>query len=263
MSSRRSSRSTPKKAISLPPSVRLGLESLVEGNEATIGAMLSIAQSETTTSTCFEKLIDAMAVNALSAEALLARFFDEGTLGEYCTAQLGKSAKGNAATLAARIAREWAKPAFKPRAKHGGAGGGGQSRSCADGLKGEDAQLLVAAASGQEGAGGGGAAAAALAASSGAGCPPAKRPRLSGAVAAGTSGAVTLPDGRRGMLAGAKAGAFTAAYVDAPPTAAAAARYASMDAVLAELERREREGKAVGDDAACATAISRPRGAGP
>ena len=71
-------------------------------------------------------LIECMSVNSLSAEALLARFFDASLLGDYCAAQLGKSAKGNAATLAARIAREWAKPSFgataaadRPRPKGG------------------------------------------------------------------------------------------------------------------------------------------------
>ena len=51
-----------------------------------------------------------MTVNNLSSEALLARFFDDELLGDYCRDRLGKSDKGNSATLAARIAREWAKP---------------------------------------------------------------------------------------------------------------------------------------------------------
>jgi hypothetical protein len=51
-----------------------------------------------------------MAMNQLSAEMLLARFFDATLLGTYCEKKLGKSAKGSAVILAARIAREWAKP---------------------------------------------------------------------------------------------------------------------------------------------------------
>ena len=51
-----------------------------------------------------------MQVNSLSAEMLLARFFDTSLLGSYCEKRLGKSAKGSASTLAARIVSAWGKP---------------------------------------------------------------------------------------------------------------------------------------------------------
>ena len=102
-----------------------GLASLVEGNEGVVASMLSLAAGDRDSAACVAKLVDCMGVNNLSAEALLARFFDGALLGEYCAARLCKSAKGNAATLAARIAREWAKPAFAPVS--GGGGGGGSA----------------------------------------------------------------------------------------------------------------------------------------
>ncbi len=61
--------------------------------------------------TLVDKLAQVMAVNTLTPEQMLARFFDAGTLGEYC-ARLGKSDKGAIATLAARIAKEWSRPEF-------------------------------------------------------------------------------------------------------------------------------------------------------
>ena len=116
---RRTSRRAPKKsAASLPAGVLAGLSSLVEGNESTIAQMLSVtdlpsdeaeAQMQLQTS-----LTDCMAMNDLSAEALLARFFDSSVLSRYCQDRLGVSGKGNEATLAARIARAWAKPDFEP-----------------------------------------------------------------------------------------------------------------------------------------------------
>jgi len=59
-------------------------------------------------------LTDCMAMNNLSAEALLARFFHVDLLRKYCEERLGQSGKGNEATLAARIARAWSKPNFQP-----------------------------------------------------------------------------------------------------------------------------------------------------
>ena len=53
-----------------------------------------------------------MGVNSLSDEMLLARFFDASLLGTYCRERLGKSDKGGAATLAARIARAWSHEDF-------------------------------------------------------------------------------------------------------------------------------------------------------
>ena len=56
-----------------------------------------------------------MGVSNLNAEMLLANYFSSGMLATYAKA-LGKSDKGGAATLAERIAREWAKPSFAPPA---------------------------------------------------------------------------------------------------------------------------------------------------
>jgi hypothetical protein len=107
------SRREPKKSAALPPSVQRGIESLAKGNEAAIASMLDVKGSPDT-ATITASLATCMAVSSLSVEALLARFFDEGMLSVYCSAKLGKSSKGNAATLASRIAREWAKPSFEP-----------------------------------------------------------------------------------------------------------------------------------------------------
>ena len=102
MSSRRTSRRAPKKAAaSLPTGVLAGLSSLVEGNESTIAQMLSVtdlpsdkAEAQTQLQT---SLADCMAMNDLSAEALLARFFDSSVLSRYCQDRLGVSGKGNEA----------------------------------------------------------------------------------------------------------------------------------------------------------------------
>ena len=56
-----------------------------------------------------------MGVSNLNAEMLLANYFSADMLAKYAKA-LGKSDKGGAATLAERIAREWAKPSFAPPA---------------------------------------------------------------------------------------------------------------------------------------------------
>ena len=103
----RRARSAPKVAVAA--SVRLGLESIVEGNEATIQSMLSLGDEKP----IVDGLIDCMGVNSLSAEMLMANYFSVELLGSYCK-RLDKSEKGGAATLAERIAREWAKPSFKP-----------------------------------------------------------------------------------------------------------------------------------------------------
>ena len=66
-----------------------------------------------------EKLIDCMGVSNLNAEMLLANFFNASILGDYAR-KLGKSDKGGTATLAERIAREWAKPSFAPPAAPSG-----------------------------------------------------------------------------------------------------------------------------------------------
>lgn len=123
--SRRSSRSrAPKKSsAALPAGVSRGLASLVEGNESIVASMLSVDHSggggddekeaEQQRARLVTSLSDCMAVNNLSAEAILARFFDAAVLRQYCEFRLGVSGKGNEATLAARIGRKWAKPDFE------------------------------------------------------------------------------------------------------------------------------------------------------
>eukprot|EP00943_MAST-04B_sp_MAST-4B-sp1_P006419 g6419.t1 len=112
--SRRSRRAVQPKRLALPKNVVLGIRSLVENNnEGVIINMLSL--EHTTTVDCIvDKLIDCMSVNNLSAEMLLARFFDEYVLGQYCSSCLNKSSKGSSAVLASRIAREWSKTNFAP-----------------------------------------------------------------------------------------------------------------------------------------------------
>lgn len=119
--SRRSSRRAPKKAAYLPAGVTTGLASLVEGNESIIASMLSSSVDiikegglPKARTELIASLADCMAVNDLSAEALLARFFDASVLRTYCERRLGVSGKGNEATLAARVARAWSKPNFDP-----------------------------------------------------------------------------------------------------------------------------------------------------
>lgn len=94
----------------LTPSVRRGLESICDFDEDAVGKMIPI---RATTETTAQTLAKVMSVNAISAEVLLARFFSRELLGPYCEQRLGKSGKGDAATLAARVAREWAKPNFR------------------------------------------------------------------------------------------------------------------------------------------------------
>ena len=115
--SRRSSRTPKKASLSLPSGVKAGLDSLIDGNESTIASMLSVSISkkqEDIKTKLMEALTDCMAMNNLSAEALLARFFHVDLLRKYCEERLGQSGKGNEATLAARIARAWSKPNFQP-----------------------------------------------------------------------------------------------------------------------------------------------------
>ena len=111
--------------------MRLGLASIVEGNEVLVVNMLDASAADD----LVEKLIECMGVSNLNAEMLLANWFSASILGEYAQ-RLGKSSKGSAATLADRIAREWAKPSFVPavasklasrrRARHRDRGQGGQ-----------------------------------------------------------------------------------------------------------------------------------------
>ena len=117
MSRRSSGRATSAPKVNISPSVRIGLESIVDGNESAIRAMLSLGSDKSVV----EGLIDCMGVSSISAEMLLANYFSAGLLGTYCRERIGKSDKGGAATLAERIAREWAKPSFAPIPQPNGA----------------------------------------------------------------------------------------------------------------------------------------------
>eukprot|EP00579_Thalassiosira_antarctica_P001877 CAMPEP_0201870812 /NCGR_PEP_ID=MMETSP0902-20130614/3871_1 /ASSEMBLY_ACC=CAM_ASM_000551 /TAXON_ID=420261 /ORGANISM="Thalassiosira antarctica, Strain CCMP982" /LENGTH=314 /DNA_ID=CAMNT_0048396593 /DNA_START=95 /DNA_END=1039 /DNA_ORIENTATION=- len=131
--SRRSSRLATKKVVSLPAGTTAGLASLVEGNESIIASMLSVDNLPKDTTAArtklFASLTDCMAMNNLSAEALLARFFDASVLGAYCQRRLGVSSKGNGATLAARIAKAWSKPDFEPLPLEEEGGGKGKEKT--------------------------------------------------------------------------------------------------------------------------------------
>ena len=61
-----------------------------------------------------DALEEVMGVNSISAEQLLASYFEADMLSAY-SSSLGKSGKGSAATLAARVAGEGAKPSFKAK----------------------------------------------------------------------------------------------------------------------------------------------------
>ncbi len=91
------------------PSVRAGLASFCDGNESTVRQMTDAGAGDD----LVEKLLGVMGVSKISAEQLLANYFSAGVLGAYAR-RIGKSDKGGQATLAERIAREWAKPSFKP-----------------------------------------------------------------------------------------------------------------------------------------------------
>jgi len=93
------------------PSVRLGLASFCDGNESTVRQMTEAGAGDD----LVEKLLGVMGVSKISAEQLLANYFSAGVLGAYAR-RIGKSDKGGQATLAERIAREWAKPSFEPPA---------------------------------------------------------------------------------------------------------------------------------------------------
>ena len=54
-----------------------------------------------------DRIAGVMAVNSLSAEAVLARFFSGDLMSAHLAGRLGKSGKGNPATLAARIVAQW------------------------------------------------------------------------------------------------------------------------------------------------------------
>jgi hypothetical protein len=105
----------------MPASVRVGLTSLIQGNERAIASMLDMP-SVSEPPSLLKALAGVMSVNSLSAEGLLAQWFGEEMLGCYA-ARIGKSGKGNAATLAARISGAWGRPDFRcPSPEQGSAG---------------------------------------------------------------------------------------------------------------------------------------------
>ena len=95
-----------------------------------------------------DKLAGVMAVNSLSAESMLARFFTDDTLGAHLAAAYGKSGKGNPATLAARLVAQW-----KP-SRSGDASGarGAKKRKNEDDQSGEEAATEARSVGGEGGA---------------------------------------------------------------------------------------------------------------
>lgn len=91
----------------LPPNLSSGFASLIVGNEEAIAQMLG----EKSTSDLLVALQKVMTVNNLSPEQLLGSYFSASLLSKYAE-KIGKSGKGSAATLAARISQVWCKPGF-------------------------------------------------------------------------------------------------------------------------------------------------------
>ena len=87
------------------------MASFCDGNESTVRQMTDAGAGDD----LVEKLLGVMGVSKISAEQLLANYFSAGVLGAYAR-RIGKSDKGGQATIAERIAREWAKPSFEPPA---------------------------------------------------------------------------------------------------------------------------------------------------
>ena len=87
------------------PAVAAGLLALVETHPSNVAKMLN-APGESA-GQLVDRIAGVMAVNSLSAEAVLARFFSGHLMSEHLAGRLGKSGKGNPATLAARIVAQW------------------------------------------------------------------------------------------------------------------------------------------------------------
>ena len=87
------------------PAVAAGLLALVETHPSNVAKMLS-APGESA-GQLVDRIAGVMAVNSLSAEAVLARFFPCDLMSAHLSRRLGKSGKGNPATLAARIVAQW------------------------------------------------------------------------------------------------------------------------------------------------------------
>ena len=118
MSRRRSLRKTSSSPASnrgrISPSIRNGLQSIVEGNEAYVSKLLSLKEPQDnvshhtlSTQRITDSLVDCMTMNNLSPEMILSQFFDSSVLSVYSENVLKKSGKGSALQLSARIAKEW------------------------------------------------------------------------------------------------------------------------------------------------------------
>ena len=111
--SRRSSRArrAPPGLDALRPGVQHGLRQLVSNNVSTVCDMLD-KPSGTDSEDLLKACAEVMGQQQLSPESFLGRFFSAAVLGAHC-AKLGKSDKGNEATLAARASKEWRRPGFE------------------------------------------------------------------------------------------------------------------------------------------------------
>jgi len=117
MSRRSSRRAAAADAFpSLSEGVQKGLKRLVTDNTKVIAKMLDVSMDKddandatTTISKLCEKCAQVMKQQQLTASSFLARFFHTDILADHASNVLYKSAKGSAATLADRIAAEWAK----------------------------------------------------------------------------------------------------------------------------------------------------------
>ena len=85
--------------------VAAGLLALVETHPSNVAKMLSAPDESA--GQLVDRIAGVMAVNSLSAEAVLARFFSADLMSAHLAGRLGKSGKGNPATLAARIVAQW------------------------------------------------------------------------------------------------------------------------------------------------------------
>jgi hypothetical protein len=102
--SERSRRASREVKIDLPEHVREGLTAIVEKNVQEVAEMLEASAEEQETTTLVDMIAKIMSTQRLSAATILGRFFSEEILSEHAIA-LGKSGKGNAATLADRYQR--------------------------------------------------------------------------------------------------------------------------------------------------------------
>ena len=106
----RRSRAPKDPLANLSAGVKLGLERLVADSAPEVASMLD-KDKDVPVSDLVIACAAVMQQQQLSAESFLGRFFNVSLLSAHADV-LGKSAKGNEATLAARIAREWQRPGF-------------------------------------------------------------------------------------------------------------------------------------------------------